>query len=126
MIEQIFSKFVWPFALILGLVYNPAYIQLGSENLIFDYETGDNTPLYYLSIKNIGGQKARFDVSANVPWIFVNQEGYDNVKNIQLEREYTVNFVLNIRQEMVKNGKHFDEVTVEAINLGDQSVLDYK
>src|SRR3989344_947217 len=111
--DSIFAKLVLSFASILGMVSAPAYIQLNTASIVFDYKTGDSRPLYYLSVKNIGSQRESFDVSANVPWIFISREGSDNVTSIHLEKEGAVNFVLDIRPEMVADGSHSGQITVQ-------------
>lgn len=124
--DSIFAKLIFFLASILGLVSVPAYIQLSTTNIVFNYKTGENRPLYYLNVKNIGPQKERFDVSSNVPWIFFSREGYDSVTSLHLERESAVNFVLDIRPEMVPDGSHSGQIKVEAADVYDYSVIDTK
>ena len=121
-----FAKLTLSFASILGLVSAPAYIQLNTASIVFDYKTGENRPLYYLNVKNIGPQKERFDVSANVPWIFISREGYDSVASLYLEKESAVNFTLDVRPEMVTDGSHSGQVTVQAVDVYDYSVIETK
>lgn len=124
--SSIFAKLVLSFASILGLVSAPAYIQLNTASIVFDYKTGDSRPLYYLNVKNIGSQRERFDVSADVPWIFISHEGYDNVTSIHLESEGAVNFTLDVRPEMVIDGSHSGEISVKAVDVYDYSVIETK
>ena len=123
------SQLLFPFSMILGLISGivyPPYIQLGAESLTFDYKTGDFRPAYLLSVKNMGSQKARFDISSNVDWIFITQEGQDNVRSIQLDVQNTVNFVLDIRTDLVYDGQYSGELTVNAVENRDQSIIDTK
>lgn len=124
--DSIFTKLILSVASILGLVSAPAYIQLSATSIVFDYKTGESMPLYYLNVKNIGPQRERFDVSVNVPWIFFSREGFDSVTSLYLERESAVNFVLDIRPEMVADGSHSGEITVQAADVYDYSVIDTK
>lgn len=124
--SPIFAKLTLFFASILGLVSVPAYIQLSATNIVFNYKTGENRPLYYLNVKNIGPQKERFDVSSTVPWIFFSREGYDSVTSLNLEMESAVNFVLDIRPEMVTDGSHSGEIIVKAADIYDYSVIETK
>lgn len=121
------AKLLFPFSMILALVsgvINPSYIQLGAESLVFDYKTGDSRPLYFLNVKNIGQQKARFDITSNVDWIFMTQEGLDNTKSIQLDVENSVNFVLDIRTDLVANGQQLGEIIIDAVRLEDKTILE--
>lgn len=124
--SSIFAKLSLFFASILGLVSAPAYIQLNTDKIVFNYKTGESRPLYYLNVKNIGPQKERFDVSVNVPWIFFSREGYDSVTSLNLEKESAVNFVLDIRPEMVVDGSHSSQITVQAADVYDYSVIETK
>ncbi|MBI4119845.1 MAG: hypothetical protein HY454_00045 [Parcubacteria group bacterium] len=124
--NSIFAKLVLSFALILGLVSAPTYIQLNTASIVFNYKTGENRPLYYLNVKNIGPQKERFDVLANVPWIFISREGYDSVTSLHIEREGAVNFTLDIRPEIVADGSHSGQVTVQAVDVYDYSIIEIK
>lgn len=126
MMDSIFAKLTLFFASILGLVSTPAYIQLNTASIVFTYKTGESRPLYYLNVKNIGPQKERFDVSANVPWVFISREGYDSATSLNLEREGAVNFALDIRPEMVVDGSHSGEIIVKAVDVYDYSVLETK
>ncbi len=127
--SEVVEKLLFPFSLILSLVSStiyPPYIQLGAENLTFDYKTNDSRPLYFLNLKNIGAQKARFNISSDVDWIFITQEGLDNTKTIQLDVGSTVNFVLDIRTDLVNDGRYTAKITVDAIYLQDSTILETK
>ncbi|MBI2670146.1 MAG: hypothetical protein HYX20_03310 [Candidatus Yanofskybacteria bacterium] len=124
--SSIFAKLVLSFASILGLVSAPTYIQLNTASIVFDYKTGESRPLYYLNVKNVGPQRERFDVSANVPWIFISREGYDNVASLHLESESAVNFTLDIRPEMVADGSHSGRISVKVADVYTYSVIETK
>ncbi|MEK7154177.1 MAG: hypothetical protein AAB792_01330 [Patescibacteria group bacterium] len=127
--SAIIAKLLFPFYLLLGLISSsiyPSYIQLGAESLTFNYKTGDSRPTYFLSVKNIGPQKVRFDISSDVNWIFITQEGLDNVRTLELDVQNSVNFVLDIRTDLVGDGQHTGKITVDAVYLQDKSILETK
>ncbi|MBI2062804.1 MAG: hypothetical protein HYT61_01020 [Candidatus Yanofskybacteria bacterium] len=124
--DSIFAKLFLSFASILGVISAPSYIQLSTASVVFDYQTGDGRPLYYFNLKNIGSQKERFDVSVNVPWIFISREGYDNVTSLYLESEGAVNFTLDVRPEMVSDGSYIAEISIKAVDVYDYSVIETK
>ncbi len=128
--STIVAKLLFPFSMILSLISGsiyPPYLQLGAESFTFDYKgSGLNRPYDLLSVKNIGPQKVRIDVSTDAGWIFITQEGYENVHTLELDVENTVNFVLDIRTDLVNDGQHTGKVTVDAVYLQDKSILDTK
>lgn len=113
--DSLFAKLIFFFASILGLVTNPAYIELGAASLNFDYKTGqDPQIIHYLSVKNIGSQKARFVISSSVPWIQLAKEGTGFEKSADLETQTAVNFVLTIQTRDIADGSHNAEIAVDA------------
>lgn len=113
--SSIFAKLILFLASILGLVTNPVYIELGAASLTFDYKTGQDPQIIrYLSVKNIGSQKARFVISSSVPWISLAREGTGFEKSANLETQTAVNFVLTIQTRDVADGSNNAEITVDA------------
>jgi len=105
--------------MLFAVVSGPSYIELGDSNLVFNYKTGEQKPLYYfLSTKNVGPQKAKFIISSDSEWAFVYREGYSQSTNsVSLNSGGAVNFVLEIQPESLSDGKHEAVVTVEAIDI---------
>lgn len=124
------AKLFYPFSLIVGVISGanyPTYLQLGAENMTFNYQGSSlNRPYDLLSVKNIGSQKVRIDVSSDVGWIFITREGYDNVHNIELDIQNTVSFALDIRTDLVNDGQHTGKIKVDAVYLQDKSILETK
>ncbi len=115
------------FSLAGDVPYVP-YVQLGTSSIIYDFKTGVSAyPIYYyLSTKNIGPQKARFDIISDSPWIFVYREGEPGATSFQLYHESTINFVMEIRAEQPKDGVNRALVTVNAVSNQDYTVIDTK
>lgn len=126
--NSIFAKIALMFGLILGVAAGPNYIQIfGSDHLNFNFKTGDNFPIIYvLNVTNIGYERSRFDISSNVPWIFVYKENQPSAKSVEMSSGQNVNFVLEIRAEQAADGGNSAVVSVQAVNLSDFSVLERK
>lgn len=115
--SSFFAKITPLFALVFISITIPNYIQVASDSLTFDYKTGEVSPIiYYLNVKNIGPQKAKFIVSNNAQWLFIAREGTDFVKSVDIGAGVSVNFVLTIQAGGIADGVHKAEVSVEAVS----------
>lgn len=127
--NSISSKFILTVASIFALL-NPSFIKISESELNFDFKTGNNFPIYYfLNFENVGNQKARFDISTNVDWLFVYREGLaqqTNFVSVELPQYSPINIILEIHPQRLKDGKHQAEIEVKAIQLQDYSTLDSK
>ena len=129
MTDLLLAKISILFSLMLGVVIGPSYIQVETENLSFNFNTGENYPIIrYLNVKNIGTQKARFDISSNVSWADVFKEGDTGALSVELSEQAAVNFVLQINAQYAKDGVNNAEITLSAVSLTSQAqtVLDTK
>lgn len=125
--NSFFAKIIFSLASILGLIGSPSYVQLGADSLIYNFKTGDNSPIvYYLTVKNIGPQKARFDVSSNKPWLFVYREGQPGAISVEIFQNAAVNFVLEIHAEQPGDGSNTAEISVNAVDHSSYAVIDSK
>lgn len=123
------AKIYLLFSLMLGVIVGPSYIQVEAENLSFNFNTGGSYPIIkYLNVKNVGLQKARFDISSNVFWADVFKEGDTGATSVELSEQVAVNFVLQINAQYVKDGINNAEITLNAVDLTSQAqtVLDTK
>lgn len=113
----IFSKILLPFSLILSFIGGPSYIQLNTPQVILNFKTGDTAPIfYYLNVKNIGSQKARFEISSDSPdWIFNYREGLPAKTSAEIYQGAAINFVLEIHPEKLSDGKHNAQVVIKAV-----------
>lgn len=110
------------FSFMLGVVIGPSYIQIEAENLSFNFKSGGNYPIIkYLNVKNVGPQKARFDISSNVSWIDVFKEGDTGAVSVELAEQVAVNFVLQINAQQAKDGVNNAEITLNAVDLTSQA-----
>jgi len=125
--DFLFFKKISLLSLILSFIIGASYIQVGDSDLSFDYQDGDLIPIfYYLNIKNVGPQPARFDVSSTVPWIFVYREGLPGYTSLTLSESDVLNFVLEIHPEKAEEGSNLGQIIINAVNLSDYSIMETK
>lgn len=125
--DFLFLKKISLLSLLLSFAFGAVYIQVSDTDLSFDYKDGDIVPIfYYLNIKNIGPQPARFDVSSSVPWIFVYREGLPGQTSLTLSETDALNFVLEIHPEKAENGSNLGKIIINAVNLNDLTVMETK
>lgn len=127
--DSIFAKTILFVASILTVLTGPNYIKISSDSLTYDFKTGDHAPIYYfLNTENIGIKKVRFEVTSFSDWVSVSQEGGNtSVKtNIELVQYLPLNFVLEIHPERLSDGVNKGNIKVEAVDLGESTVLDSK
>ncbi len=124
---NLFAEISVLFSFILGFVNGFNYIQVGPNSLSFDFKTGDNYPVvYHLNVKNIGPERARFDISSDTPWIFTYREGQPSAMSVDTTPGVAFNFVLEIRAEQAKDGVNESQVLINAVSLRDSSVVETK
>ncbi len=128
--DSILAKFILTIASIFAVLTGSNYIKVAENDLVFNFKTGGNFPIYYfLNVENVGPQKVRFDVSSNANWVFVYREGQSqptDFVSLELPQNAPINFVLEIHPERLEDKTHNAEISIKAIQLQDYSVLDTK
>lgn len=115
--DSIFAKTILFFASILSIVSGSNYIQLGADNLTFDFKTGENFPIYYfLNVQNAGPEKERFEISSNQSWVSVYREG-TNFTFVELPPQAYINFVLEIRPERLADGVNEVKINLRVLDI---------
>ena len=115
--NSIFSKVIIFFASILTVFSGANYIQLGTDNLTFDFKTGENYPIYYfLNVQNIGPGKERFEISSDQSWISGYREGTDYTF-VELPSQAYVNFILTIRPEQLPDGVNEAKINLRVLDI---------
>lgn len=125
--EIFFSKSYLLFSLILSFIGGSSYIKLSDSYLNYNYQTGETAPIYhYLNVQNIGIQRARFDITSKSSWIFASREGQAIASTVELTPTSAVNFLLEIHPERLGDGLYRGYVSIEAVSLVDNLVLEKK
>lgn len=115
--DSIFAKTILFFASILSVVSGPNYIQLGADNLTFDFKTGENYPIYYfLNVQNTGPGTERFEISSNQSWVSARREGTD-FNFVELPPQAYINFVLEIRPERLADGVNKAKIDFKVLDI---------
>lgn len=115
--DSIFAKFILFFASILTVLSGPNYIQLGADNLTFDFKTGENYPIYYfLNVQNVGPEKERFEIYSDQPWVSARREGTDYTF-VELPPQAYINFVLEIHPERLADGVNQAKVNLKVLDI---------
>lgn len=115
--DSLFAKIIILFASIFSIMAGPSYIKLGAENLIFDFKTGENYPIYYyLNIQNIGPKTARFEISSDSDWVSGFREGTDYTF-VELPSQAYINFVLVIRPERLPDGVNKAKINLRVLDI---------
>ena len=115
--NSLFAKFIVFFSMLLGIATSSLYIGTDISEINLDFKTGDNYPIKYeYHVKNIGPEKARFDISSDAPWIFVYKK-YEPVRiAVEMLPNEMVDFVIEVHAEQAPDGVHNKTVTVKATN----------
>jgi len=115
--DSLFAKFIIFVSMLLGIATGALYIQTDISEINLDFKTGDNYPAKYTySVKNIGPERARFNISSDTPWIFVYKR-YEPVRTIvELLPNETVHFEIEVRTEQAPDGVYNKTVIVNAAN----------
>ena len=117
MADSIFAKIIIFFASILTVSSGSNYINLGADNLTFDFRTGGNYPIYhYLNVQNAGPGTERFEISSNQDWVFVYREG-TGYNFVELPRQAYINFVLEIHPERLADGANEAKVNLRVLDI---------
>ncbi len=112
-----FSKILLFFASILAIVSGPNYIKLGADNLIFDFKTGGNYPIYYyLNLQNIGPGTERFEISSGSAWVSGYREG-TGYNFVELSPQAYINFVLEIHPERLADGVNKTKIKLKVLDI---------
>ncbi len=115
--DSIFAKTILFIASILTVLNSPNYIKVGSDNLVFDFKTGQNYPIYYyLNVQNAGPGTERFEISSKSDWVSVYREGtsYDFV---ELPSQAYINFVLEIHPERLADGANETKIKLMVLDI---------
>lgn len=113
--DSLFAKLIVFISLLLGFVTGSLYIDSSISSISLDYNEGDEYPvLYNLDIENIGPERAKFDISSDVSWIFVYKDYEPVRKSIDMSPGNVVRFIVEIHPEQAPDGVHEKSVTVIA------------
>jgi len=110
-----FGKLAFVAAYLLSALSGFDYISIPTHDLSFDYKTGEGAPIvYYLNLKNIGPQKARFDLSSSDSWLRVYREGNDIEQSLEIEMQAAIRLVVEVDPRRLQDGIHHSKITIIA------------
>ena len=115
--DSIFAKAIIFAASILTVLNGSSYIKINSDNLSFDFRTGENYPIYYyLNLQNIGPGTERFEISSDSTWVAGSREGTD-YNFVELPSQAYINFILEIHPERLADGVNKTKVKLRVLDI---------
>ncbi len=121
--DSILSKLGMFFATILAVVSSSSYIYLEKTTVDLSWKTGDSLTISTkVALKNVGSQKARFDVSSSQTWANVYREDQYNDRSFDIFAGGAINLIIEIQPQELTDGPHQAAITVTAVNDLDNTV----
>lgn len=123
--EPIWSKVWLLLGSMLSLLVGQSYVQLDVNDLNFNFKDGDPSPIiYYLNVKNIGIEQARFDISAETDWFDVYRENQPTDRSVTIPQENGIKFTVEIPAHRLPDGENKARITVKAVSLRDFTTIE--
>ena len=109
------AKLSFAVSYILASLMGFDYIGLPTTDLTFNYQTNQSPAIVYnLTLKNVGPQRAKFEISSDSLWLKASREGYDPNHKPEVEANGAINIFIEIDPRQLSDGTHKAKIKIVA------------